>query len=331
VKRLFAAFAVALLAGCGAPAQPAGETGPRVSPAGAHRDGGRAWMMPQKKGSVLMYVGDWSTRDVYVQSYPSGKTVGTLTGFDDPYDMCVDAEGDVFVTNFGGENAVKYAHGGTKVLATYATGGGPIGCAVDAKGDVAVTNFSPGEVVVFSGGNPSSATTYDDPDCTDLWPMGYDDKGNLIGVGETTGTISACALLRGATKMTTLALKGITISFPGGTMWDGKYISLGDQEPGATFENGLWPATLRGTTLSASKHVVLSSGCGGAQSTDVSPFVLGKQNTPANHSVSDVVIGLAPCTGYSFVGYWHYRKGGTAFKKLTAPAKTFGIAVSVGT
>jgi hypothetical protein len=95
---------------------------------------------------LLLYVGDWDTNDVNVFDYKSGKLVGALTGFDEPYGMCVDAAGDIYVSNFEGGNAVEYAHGGTTVLNTYDSSGEPIGCSVDAKGDVAATSFSPGEV-----------------------------------------------------------------------------------------------------------------------------------------------------------------------------------------
>ena len=117
-----------------------------------HSDHGISWMLPQTAGSktALLYGGDDETNDVYVYDYPRGKMVGTLTGFDGPDGMCVDAKGDVYIANFDSGNPVEYAHGGTKLLNTYDSGATPIGCAVDAKGDVAVTSFDPGEVAVFA-------------------------------------------------------------------------------------------------------------------------------------------------------------------------------------
>ena len=50
-----------------------------------------SYMAPDaKKKPRLMYVGDWATNDVFVYEYPSGDSVGTLSGFDAPYGMCVD-------------------------------------------------------------------------------------------------------------------------------------------------------------------------------------------------------------------------------------------------
>lgn len=41
--------------------------------------------------------------------YPSGTQVGTLTGFSEPYGMCINTEGDVFITNFGSGYVDEYA------------------------------------------------------------------------------------------------------------------------------------------------------------------------------------------------------------------------------
>ena len=149
-----------------------------------------------KRGGLL-YADDWATNAVYVFDYPSGKQVGVLTGLDAPYGMCVDAQGDIYIGNFYGKTLVEYAHGGDMPLKTYSVVGQPMGCSVDAKGDVSVTSFNPGEVMVFAGGDPTKGTTYAGP-CEFQWTMGYDDKGNLVGVGEeSTGAIVACALARG--------------------------------------------------------------------------------------------------------------------------------------
>jgi hypothetical protein len=227
-----------------------------------------------------------------VYDYSNGKLVGTLTGFDGPYGGCVDAKGDVYITTFDGGNAVEYAHGGTKVLNTYDSGGTPIGCSVDSKGDVAVTSFDPGEAVVYAGGDRNEGTTYSEAACTYVWQMGYDHRGNLIGVGESSsGGRAYCALLSGAKSMSSLSFSG-TIDFPGGTMWDGKYIALGDQEAGGTFETGIYPSTLRGSSLSpVGSGVTLTDTCYNGYTDIVSPFIVGKKNTPVSDKQGKVVVG----------------------------------------
>ncbi|MFZ1018252.1 MAG: hypothetical protein WAN39_10305, partial [Candidatus Cybelea sp.] len=124
LKRLNSVLGVAFLAtaigGCGGgqstgvggalPQDAAGRLAlaiPHCVPGAVKSDRHPSQMAPDaRKKSALMYVGDWSTNDVYVTEYPSGKSVGTLTGFDAPYGMCVDAKGDVYIANYYGGSVV---------------------------------------------------------------------------------------------------------------------------------------------------------------------------------------------------------------------------------
>lgn len=296
-----------------------------------HTDPGPSWMHETKKNSTLIYAADWSNNDVLVFDYPKGKLVGTLTGFDEPYGGCVDAKGDVFMTNYGNAEALEYAHGGTKILNTYKLPGGsePMGCSVDKSGDLAVTSFSPGEVVVFAGGKPKKSKIYNDSDCNYQWSMGYDDKGNLVGVGESSA-INVCALLAGAKKETTLRTSGVTIYYPGGTSWDGKYIGLGDEEANGGPNTGVHETNLSGTMLKEHNEAVLTQSSWG-EMYDVNPFVLGKKNTPVNDRQGKVVVGVnADCATGIF--YWHYPQGGDPYFGFTNYEVGDGvIAVSIGT
>jgi len=332
------------LAGCGGGVSSPGQGGTATAPSAAtrmlsmtmahyvqpvvHTDFGKSWMLPQKKGAkeALLYGGDADTNDVYVYDYSSGKLVGTLTGFDGPYGMCVDAKGDVYIANYAAGNAVEYAHGGTKIINTFDSGGTPDGCSVDSKGDVAVTSFDPGEVTVFAGGDPGKGTPYTGS-CTYLWTMGYDHSGNLIGVGETSsGNRAYCGLLSGGTSMSSLSFSG-TIDFPAGTMWDGKYIALGDQEADGTFNTGLFAATLSGSTLTSHGEAILT--CSGSGYADLfDPFIVGKKNTPVNDRQGKVVVGPA-CSNGTGIGFWHYPRGGDSFKSFSGAITAYGTAVSI--
>jgi hypothetical protein len=296
-----------------------------------HTDSGKSWMSPQEKGakSALIYSGDDENDDVYVYDYSGGKLVGTLTGFSGPYGMCVDAKGDVYIANFDDSNAVEYAHGGTTVLNTYEQSGStPMGCSVDSKGDVALTSFDPGEVTVYAGGDPSKGTTYSGGSCYYLWTMGYDHSGNLIGVGENEdGGREYCGLMSGGTSITSLSTSGITINFAGGTMWDGKYIALSDQEAGGKYETGIIEASLSGSTLTSHGEAILTCESGG-DSDNVNPFIVGKKNTPVNDRQGKVVIGRGCDDG---IGFWHYPQGGNPFKSYSDDTSVYGSAVSLGT
>lgn len=310
-------------------------TMPRYEQRAMHPDRNRSSVSPNAAASKrLLYVGDDETNDVYVYNYKSGKLVGTLTGFDGPYGECVDGKGDIYIANFDAGNAVEYAHGGAKPINTYDSGGTPIGCSVDSKGDVAVTSFIPGEVTVFAGGNPSKGTTYTGGSCTYVWTMGNDDKGNLVGVGETSsGGRAYCGLLAGSKSITTLTTSGITIDFPGGTAWDGKYFALGDQEADGKYQTGFDRATLNGTTLTYVSQTVLSDDCYNDYTDIVNPFFIGKTNTLFKGKQAKAVIGAnlwCPDGGQSGFGFWHYPAGGLPYKNLSdVSADPYGQAVSI--
>jgi WD40 repeat protein len=296
----------------------------------SRRDHGRSWMAPDaSRKSILVYSGDWTTQDVDVYDYPSGTQVGTLTGFDDPYGGCVDAKGDVYISNLGNGTAVEYAHGGTAIINTYSPGGEPIGCSVDKQGDVAIASFSPGGVTVYAGGNSSDGTAYTNASCEYQWPMGYDDQGNLIGEGQTT-RITICAVLAGATSETTLSTTGITIYTSAGTMWDGKYIALADQTEAKSHETGIVEASLSGSVLTGHGEAVIGTSCG--YEDDVNPFILGKKNTPINHRQGKVVLATNPsCSGYTAgIYFWHYPKGGNPYGSFSANGYQYSVsAVSI--
>jgi hypothetical protein len=291
-------------------------------------------MSPNAKASnVLLYVGDQDADDVFVYNFKSGKYVGTLTGFEEPYGECVDAKGDIYVANFDGGNAFEYVHGGTKVLQTYDSGGEPIGCLIDSKGDVAVTSFIPSEVTVFAKSNPNKGTTYRDNSCEFLWTMGYDDKGNLVGDCENaSGTVEYRGLLSGAKSITPLAASGFAINYAGGTTWDGKYLVLADQKAGGNFQTGLVRANLKGTTLTYVSETVLSDDCYNNYVDVIDPFIVGETNTLFYGKQGDAIVGAnfwCAYEGSGKVDYWHYPEGELPYKHLaSSPANSYGAGVS---
>ena len=160
---------------------------------------------------------------------------------------------------------------------------------------------------------------YSNPtDCYDIWTAGYDDKGNLVAVAENQASeaVTFCAVLKGSKSLTTLTASGFTIYSPDSTMWDGKYIALGDQQIGGGFQSGMIEASLSGSTLTSHGQVVLSDGCQGDYTHVVRPFIVGRKNTPVNDSLAKVVVGANDFCSAD-VRYWHYPAGGTPFKSFT--------------
>lgn len=348
---VFGIAATALvLSGCGTLRQAQGDTFPAQGGAGAlamtvaaplhvnvHPDRGRSWMLPEAAGgkSILLYAGDWNTGDVYIFDYKSGKLVGTLTGFNEPYGGCVDAKGDVYFVDFGNGETVEYAHGGKTPLKTWSTPGYAIGCSVDSKNDLAVTDFysntGAGEIEVFPKGGSQGTSYSDSAACYYMWPAGYDDKGDLIVEGESS-SIAVCELPAGASSMVKLSFSG-TIDFPGGTMWDGKYIALGDQESGGAYETGLYQSTLSGSTLTEVSKTVLTDTCDGDYADIVSPFIVGKKNTPVNTKQGSSVTGGDLLCGQDENGIpvWHYPAGGDPFRSIGSGYQLgYNVVVSIG-
>ena len=158
------------LIGCsGAGSQPsasypgAGMVGPNIAEAGAnvqqferifaltnarrlaprlHPDHRRSWMRPGAAGDSLLYVSNVGNGVVYVYDYKTGVQQGGLSGLQYPYGQCVDAAGDIYITQFFGATITEYTHGGTSPIKTLTGPGFPIGCSVDpTTGNLAVSSW----------------------------------------------------------------------------------------------------------------------------------------------------------------------------------------------
>jgi hypothetical protein len=195
-------------------------------------------MMPEASSEDLLYVGNLNA-GVTVYTYPQGKLVGNLKGFNEPRGLCVDKAADVFVTDDDGAKIVEYAHGGTKRIATLADDGSPYGCAVDpTNGNLAVANwcdgpsgscFSEGTVLIYkhAKGKPEVLNDHDIP--PSMTYCAYDKEGNLFvdSYGEEY-EIGFAELPARSKTFDTLALKlPKRAEFSGGLQWVGKYLAVG--------------------------------------------------------------------------------------------------------
>jgi hypothetical protein len=282
--------------------------------------------------SILIYAASADTDDVNVYDYSNGEQVGMLSGFLAAAG-CVDATGNVYIVS-GNGNAFEFAHGGTTPIQAYSPGGDLVGCSVDAKGDLAVTAASPGVVTVYAKGNPSQSRTYSNSECEIMSAMGYDNKGNIIGVGQYNNTY-ICAVLRGAKQEITLSTSGITINSPDGSMWDGQYLEIGDQEAGSGKSlTGLNEVSLSGSTLTSHGEVMLTDSCYRGVVDVLNPFVVGEKNTPGNKHQGQVVVGsnrFCPPSNGQGIEFWHYPQGGNPYKTYSTNQSVNVLAVSIGT
>jgi hypothetical protein len=307
-----------LLASCGGPQSPiAGPGGVSVNApsggVGAARAG--SWMDPEAKSKALLYVSSVLTGDVYVYSYATQKLLGTLTGFTQPYGLCVDESANVWVVNDGASQIVEYGHGGTTPIATLSdTGEYPEGCSVDpTTGNLAVTNFystsGAGSVSVYADarGNPQ---VYSDPGMTNYRFCGYDSSGNLFvdGVNNSSSFVLA-ELPKGSGSFTNIDFTQ-KIEWPGGVQWDGKFIAVGDTDTGTIYRTNA-AGTVKGSTqLTGSDYV--------------NQFWIVASSGRKKHKAAGVV---APSQDGGVLGIYKYPAGGSPTRTISV-SEPFGSTVS---
>ena len=220
VFALTGGVAAVLLSGC------AQSESPIVTPAARDRSGLR-----EAKTKNLLYVSSPNTGEVYVFTYPGGKAMGTLSGFDQPMGLCSDTHGNVWVTNADINNGygylVEYAHGGSKPIATLQDpNNAPQACSVDATtGNLAVANIPVGttqNIAIYRGaqGNPTFYSTVgyvQDPQT-----IAYDGSGNLYFAAWRK---NRAWLPEGSSSVQRFNLNPRS---DGWFAWDGAYLAVGE-------------------------------------------------------------------------------------------------------
>jgi hypothetical protein len=147
----------------------------------------------------------------------------------------------------------EFALGGTKPIKTLTeTAGESSGnCAMDpTTGTLAVPIFSNGststvEIFAHASGPGTVITT----PLFESYFDGYDNKGNLFVDGRTFSLgFGLIELPKGSSTFKNISVSN-TVSFPGAVQWDGKYLTVGDQESHAIYryEVSGTTATLKGT------------------------------------------------------------------------------------
>src|ERR1700722_2976122 len=193
---------------------------------------------PATTAGDLLYVTNSTTVEVF--SYPRGKLVQTLDGFDFPKGVCADAAGNVWVADTFNDELKEFAHGGKspeQVLAD--TAGRPMGCAVDPlTGNLAVINGSiPASVAIYPKAT-GEAAYYVDKAFDSYVGCVYGDNGDLFvdGQGGDSGqTFEPAAFLPSAPPLEPITIDR-SIAFAGGLGWDGKQLAVGDHISGSVDE-----------------------------------------------------------------------------------------------
>lgn len=280
--------------------------------------------------STLVYVSDGNAGVVHVFDYKTGASVGKLTGFTKPGGECVDAKGDVFITDFARTSVDEYAHGGRKAISKLQTGGSPVACSVSPNGDLAVANAytasGGGTIAVFKGAT-GKPTQYSDPSCNLIAAAGYDGKGNLFV--QTQYSSNLCELPKGGKSMRTVSTDVQTNS-PFGVMWDGKHITLADDYyTGSVTETIIYQMKQApsGDLTRVGQTTLTYSECQNRDAT-YQPFIVGSENTPANKKLATAVVGSdSLCMNKMYK--WAYPGGGDPTGSFKFSGHPSGQAVSI--
>jgi hypothetical protein len=234
---LSVSVAAIMLAGCGGSQPPIGAPGamPQSAAIATHAERGGSWMVPDAQNQGLLYVSNGGCCGVSVYSYPNGTLRGRLKGFESSFGQCVDAVGDVYITDEFAGRVYEYVHGSSKRLRSLAVPGA-ISCSIDpTSGDLAISSGG-GPLSIFKNARGKPAT-YQWPG-NEMFFCGYDNKGNVFVNGlyhPGTGHFILAELPKGGSGLKTITLNQY-IGWPGGIQWHYKYLVLGDATMPAVYQ-----------------------------------------------------------------------------------------------
>ncbi len=267
----------------------------------------------------LLYVSDPATDDVQIFAFPSGAPVGTLTGFAQPQGECTDKNGDVFVANTQASNVLEFAHGGTQPIAILADPGQyPVACSVNPRtGDLAVsnafdTNFYGAGVSVYkrAAGSPR---VYAAPMLWEAFFLSYDGVGNIFVDGLSSDgsyRFIYAELPKGASTFSVVTIDA-AIVYPGGVLWTGQAMAVGDQEYSPT-QAAVYQVQTSGSVGTVVGTTILDGRC------DLVQFFVERRR----------LIGPDPCKGN--VGVYAYPDGGGHLGLIqTGLKQPVGSAISI--
>ncbi len=325
-ERFLSLAGVAMLVGCASGSQPnlapAGPLARLLGPYAANAvrdDRGHSWFAHAAVSENLLYVSDPQGRRVIIYSFPYAKVVGVLRGLDSPAGECVDKAQNVWITDTYSSELVEYAHAGTKPIAKLAdTNQYPIDCSIDTlTGNLAVANTEDssegqGSIAIYTGAR-GPPKMYSFPKLYYPFFLGYDDASNLFidGEGHDGGFVFG-ELPAGSGKFTKIPLHK-AFELAGGVLWDGTYVTVGDEAAGVVYQ-----------TTGAGGQIVGTTQLAGAQ--NVAQFWIAKLGGGSQTKQISKLVG--PNLNGASVMFWKYPSGGNATKTVDGLEAPFGTAIS---
>jgi hypothetical protein len=266
---------------------------------------GQSSIRARAKNGDLLYVSD-PLSGVYIFSYPQGRLLGTLTGFQyGPEGLCSDRFGNVFVTDQA--SVIEFAHGGTEPIKTYVDTKLPIACAVDpSTGNLAVANHSgTGSISIYEQGS-GYAQTYPVPFLAQF--VTYDRNGNLYADGVGNPATPIAELRKEGDAFEKITYPGRNSGEPAGLQWRGNDLELGIASP---YQEGCCGRI----------HHVAAPGSHGHLDGETLP-----RSAMANFFIKGST--LIVTTGQRRVAFYDFPQGGHAKRIIKVRYQAYGVVVS---
>jgi hypothetical protein len=229
-----------------------------------------------------LFVSDPQAGIVTIFSIPDLAVKKTITGFSQPQGLCSDGHGNVWVTNRGTQQILKYSHDGTHTLSLTDPNGFPYACSVDrGTGDLAVANIhnvkggqvgtpapqlriwsGPGETERYPGGCCGPLPSNDWAPMTKVYGEAYNKNMNLFIDGQTkSGAFVLAMLPAGSTEIAGITVTGGTIHLPGMLHWDphDKYLAVGDRRCDNLRATCVYQVSISGTTAKIKSKITLEA------------------------------------------------------------------------
>jgi hypothetical protein len=220
----------------------------------------------KKKKQPYQYFSNLSNGTLLEFDYPkSDASIGSISGVTAPQGECTNVlfgtgKKTFWVTSStsGPGTIQEFKVGGTTPMATLQAPSGdtPVGCAMSTTGDLVATSITNGHVDLFKGAK-GTATQLTTP-LIEAFFAGYDKSGNLYVDGFNSSTFDFVELPKGSKSWETLSLSN-SVEFPGSVQYDGKYITVNDQEGHAIYG---YRCSSGSCTLERTVSLSGASGCG---------------------------------------------------------------------
>ncbi|HVR47465.1 MAG TPA: hypothetical protein VMT95_12620 [Candidatus Binatia bacterium] len=205
-------LAAAMLAACG------GLSSSQVSSSGS------SWLAPAAKSAGRLFETDPGTGYVDIFSLPQMKLTQQIKGLKFPTGACSNLDGNVWVGNYSKHEMREYSSAGKLVHTIKGARLDPYACALNPVNfSLAVTDFDQytfevGKILIYTvPGSPP--TILRNPDVAEYLFPAFDPFGDLWVTGYSTAQypiISKC----GASRCSTVKLRGGSIFSPGPIVWD---------------------------------------------------------------------------------------------------------------